>query len=116
MASLDDILTALKGAVNAVNSVTLALYHQTPATSSGQLSVDVLVQAGFVRLTGIAVSTGGTGGTLYDAASLAAAAAGNATYVIPASLGYQAYNMVFTNGLVYKPGAGQKVTLFYSRN
>ena len=116
MASLDDILTSLKGAVNAINGVALAFNHQVPANSSGQLSVDTLVQTGFMRVTGISVGTAGAVGTLYDASSLAAAAAGNAIYVAPASLGYIPLNMVFTAGLVYKPGAGQKVTLFYSRN
>jgi len=115
MASLDDILTSLKNVVTAANGVAQGLQRQVPTTTSGQLSANTLVQTGFVRVTGIAVVTAGAIGGLYDAATIAGAGSGQEVYAVAAAVGYTAVNMVFENGLVYKPGAGQVATIFYSR-
>ena len=115
MASLDDILTALKGGVQALNGATQATNRTTPTGTSGQLAANTLVQTGFVRVTGIAVIAAGAVGGLYDAATLAAAGSGQQVFTVPASVGYIPVNMVFAEGLVYKPGAGQTVAIFYTR-
>lgn len=115
MASLDDILTALKGGVQAMNANTLALNRAQPTLTSGQLAADTLIQTGFVRVTGISVVDAGAVGGLYDAATIVNATAGQQIYAVPATAGFIALNMVFTSGLVYKPGAAQKVTIFYTR-
>ena len=115
MASLDDILTAIKGGVNALNGNTQATNRTTPTLTSGQLAADTLVQSGFVRVTGVSVTTAGAVGGLYDAATIGGAGAGQEIYSVAATLGFVPLNMVFANGLVYKPGAGQKVTIFYTR-
>lgn len=115
MASLDDILTALKGGVNAVNGNTQSLQRQTPSSTSGQLAADTLVQAGFVRITGISVVVAGAVGGLYDAPTIALAGSGQQVFVVPASTDFIPLNMVFANGLVYKPGAAQVAAIFYTR-
>ena len=115
MASLDDILTTLKGAVNAVNGNTQVLKGQIPTSTSGQLAANTLVQTGFVRVTGISIVTAGAIGGLYDAATIALAIAGTEVFAVPAAVGYTPVNMVFANGLVYKPGAAQVATIFYTR-
>lgn len=115
MASLDDILTTLQGGVKAMNANTLALNRAQPTQDSGQLSADALVQTGFVRVTGISVVVAGAVGGLYDAATIVNATAGQQIYVVPAAVGFTAVNMVFNDGLVYKPGAGQKTVIFFTR-
>lgn len=115
MASLDDILTSLKNVVTAANGVSQGLQRQVPTSTSGQLAANTLVQTGFVRVTGISVVVAGAVGGLYDANTIALAGAGEQVFSVAAIAGYFPLNMVFTNGLVYKPGAAQKVTIFYTR-
>lgn len=114
-ASLADILSAVQNLVQATNINAKALNGGIPQETSGQLTANILVQTGFVRVTGISVTTAGAIGTLFDAANLAAAGAGNAVYIVPAAVGFISLNMVFKNGLVYKPGAAQVATIFFGR-
>lgn len=114
-ASLSDILTAIKNLVIATNANADALNSAVPHFTSGQLAASTLVQVGFVRVTGISVTTAGAAGTLNDAATIAGAGAGNVISSVPATVGFFPVNMVFMNGLVYLVGAAQVVTLFYSR-
>lgn len=113
--SLSDILTAIKNLVIAYNAGSDALNSAVPHFTSGQMAANTLVQTGFVRVTGISVTTAGAAGTLNDAATIALSGAGNVVAVVPAAAGFLAVNMVFQHGLVYKPGAAQVATLFYSR-
>lgn len=113
--SLSDILTAIKNLTVATNGIADADNAAVPHFTSGQMAANTLVQAGFVRLVGISVTTAGAAGTLHDAGTVALAGAGNVVGVVPAAAGFLAVNMVFTAGLVYKPGAAQVATLFYSR-
>ncbi len=115
MASLDDILTTLQGGVKAINGNTLALKQQAPTETSGQLAANTLVQTGFVRVTGISVTVAGAVGGLYDAATIALAISDTEVFVVPTAVGYIPLNMVFADGLVYKPGAAQVATIFYTR-
>lgn len=115
MASLDDILTSLKNVVTAANGVAQGLKRQVPDSTSGQLAADTLVQTGFVRVIGISVVAAGAVGALYDAATIALASADEQVFVVPATVGYISLNMVFADGLVYKPGLAQLATIFYTR-
>lgn len=115
MASLSDILTAVQNAVNALNGFVTATNRVIPPFTSGQLVADTLVQTGFVRVTGVSVYAGGAVGALHDAASLALAVSGTEIYQVGTTEGYFATDMVFKDGLVYKPGAAQIVAIFYSR-
>lgn len=114
-ASLADILFSIQNLVVATNDLTRVTSAEIPDTTSGQLSANALVQTGFVRVTGVSVTTAGAIGTLFDAPNLAGAGAGNAIYTVPAAVGFIPLNMVFENGLVYKPGAAQVATIFYRR-
>lgn len=115
MSALTDILTALQNGVNAVNALTQAVVRGTPTDSSGQLSADTLVQVGFVRVLGVSVTTAGAAGGLYDTATLAGAGAGQLVYSVFAMVNFFPLNIVFKDGLVFKPGAGQKATIIYAR-
>lgn len=113
--SLSDVLTTLKAIAAAINSMATETAHGFPTDSSQQLAANTLVQVGFVRVTGMAVVTAGVAGGLYDAATVAGAGSGQQVATVPATVGYTPMNMVFETGLVYKPGAGQVITLFYRR-
>lgn len=115
-ASLSDILTSIQNLVVATNAAANANNRLVPNLTSGRLAANTLVQTGFVRVTGISVVTAGAAGALFDAATLAGAAAGtNDVYPVAAAAGFTPLNMVFKNGLVYKPGAAQVATIFYTR-
>lgn len=113
--SVTDIVTSLQNAVQASNTIADALTSQIPHFTSGQLTVDTLVLPGFVRVNGYSVVTAGATGGLYDASSIANASATALVFAVPATVGFQAVNMVFANGLVYKPGAAQVAAFFYAR-
>lgn len=115
MASLSDILTSVQQGVQAFNGFTLELAKRSPPFTSGQLAADTLVQTGFVRVLGVSVVDGGAAGALHDVAMLANAASTNQVYEVPTTEGYIPVNMVFKDGLVYKPGAGQIIAIFYAR-
>lgn len=115
MASLADILTTAQNITNALNGFVTATNRLIPPYTSGQVSASALIQTGFVRVTGISVYAGGAVGALHDAASLALAVSGTEIYQVPTTEGYIACDMVFKDGLVYIPGAGQIAAFFYSR-
>lgn len=115
-ASLSDILTSIQNLVVATNAVANANNGLIPHLTSGRLAANTLVQTGFVRVLGISVVVAGAVGALLDAATLASAAVGtNDVYDVPAATGFIPLNMVFANGLVYKPGAAQVAAIFYAR-
>lgn len=114
-ASLTDAITSLQNMPVSLNGIRQVLAQMVPALTSGQMSASTLVQTGFVRVLGIAISTAGAAGALHDAATIADAASGNVIYTVPATAGFTAVNMVFQNGLVYIPGAGQVAAVFYAR-
>lgn len=114
-ASLSDLLSAMQNGVTAMNAFVTAVTRDAPALTSGQLAADKLVQIGFVRVLGVSIVAGGAAGGLYDAASVTAAISTTQVYVTGTTPGFYPVNMVFVNGLVYKPGAGQTVTIFYAR-
>lgn len=115
-ASLSDMLSTVKNLVEATNTLAKAANGLIPQFTSGRLAANTQIQSGFIRVTGISVLAAGAAGALHDAATLAAAVAGtNDIFVVPATVGFTATNMVFANGLVYKPGAAQVATIFYAR-
>lgn len=112
---LASILTSLQNVVNAGTALVRATANQSPTDTSGQLAADTLIQTGFVRVLGVSVVAGGAAGGLYDAATITGATTGRQLYVVGTVAGFFPVNMVFPTGLVYKPGAGQKAAIFYTR-
>lgn len=121
MASLDDVVTVQKNGVVAVNALVQALadfkaiYESFVgnAAISGVNSNSLVISAAG-RLVTVSVITGASGGTIHDAASVAAATTDNAIYAIPATAGAYAVNFPFTNGLVIKPAVTSVVSVSYS--
>lgn len=114
-ASLTDALGSFQNTVVALNGIRQVLAQMVPSLTSGQMAASTLVQSGFVRVLGIAVSTAGAAGALHDAPTLAGAASGNVIFTVPATIGFYPTNMVFKDGLVYVPGASQVAAVFYAR-
>jgi hypothetical protein len=113
--SLGDVLTAIQSLSQNCQQIAKFLNEQSPDLSSGKLTATTLVQTGFVRVTGVSVIVAGAAGSLNDAATAALAVTGNVVYTVQATVGFYPVNMVFLNGLVYTPGAGQEIAIFYTR-
>jgi hypothetical protein len=115
MASTDDLLSALKNVVIALNSAN-QYYKQGYAQSrSLGLSASSVVSAQSGRVYSINVTTAGsTTGAIYDSSTVAGAGSTNLIFVIPNSVGVVNLNFPFTNGLVYVPGSGQVASISYS--
>ena len=103
-------------AQNIIQAVT-ELQQLMPSLSSGHMSADTLVTAGFVRVLGISVTVAGSPtGFLHDAATLATAGSTNDIYAIPSAVGFYPVQLICQKGLVYKPGTGEHITVFYGRS
>lgn len=113
MASLDDILTAAKNVVTAVNGAAQTYLNVQGAQNSGNLTTATLVQSGAGRVATVSVTVAGSAvGKIYDANS--ATSTTNPVYVIPNTVGVVFVNMPVGIGLVVAPGTGQSVTVSYS--
>lgn len=121
MASLDDVVTVQKNGVVGVNALVQALSDFKDmyssfigGSSTTGIAADALVTTGSGRLVTVSVITGASGGTIHDAATVAAASTSNAIYAIPSTTGAYAVNFPFVNGLVVKPAATSTVSVSYS--
>jgi hypothetical protein len=114
-ASLDDILTAQKNGVVAINNVAKSTQRVSGTQTSSTVTTSTLVVAGSGYLVNFAVLVAGSAaGTINNAATTALAAAGNALCATPATVGVYSAGQVFTNGLVIVPGTGQSINITYS--
>ena len=113
MATLDDILSAQKNGVIAINNVaTLNRRTQGNATSL-TVTGNTLVVTGSGYLCRYSVLVAGAAGTVHDANTIANASSSNALCATVATVGVFDVGAVFSNGLVIKPGAGQSVNITY---
>ena len=116
MASLDDILTTQKNGVVAVNGLQQANLRGQGSFTSATVTADTLVVTGPGRLVNFAVAVDGSAaGGVYDALTVAAAAAANQLCATPATVGVYQTGQIFTDGLEIKPGTGQSINVTYSR-
>jgi hypothetical protein len=114
MATLDDILSAQKNGVIAINNVaTLNRRNQGNATSL-TVTGNTLVVTGAGYLCRYAVVVAGSGaGTINDANTVANASSSNALCATIATVGVYEVGAVFNSGLVIKPGSGQSINITY---
>jgi hypothetical protein len=113
MASMGDIAGIQQTATAILSAMQETLAKTVPTNSTGYLDANTLLQSGFTRVLGISVMTGGTA-YLHDCATLADAGPSNQIYLLPATAGFYATNMVFHKGLVLVAGA-TKCAIFYTR-
>ncbi len=120
MASLDDILTATKNIVTALNQLgqTYLQVNGSIRSASATGATPVLIASGQGRLASVSVTaiSGGATGMIYDLSSTdpTGILIGNSLYQIPHELGVTYVNLPYNNGLVLVPGAGMTVIISYS--
>lgn len=114
-ASLDDILTAQKNGVQAINSVNNTNQSLQGSVNSGEISTTKYfkTQYGWVARISVIVA-GSTTGMIYDANSVAGAVTGNRLYVIQNTVGIQSVMLPVNNGIVVTPGTGMILTISYN--
>lgn len=114
MASLDDLLTAQKNGVVAINGVAQANLRSEGNATSNTVTSDTLVLAGSGYLCRYAVVVAGSAsGLIHNANSITNASASNALCATISTVGVYDVGLVFTNGLVIKPGTGQSINVTY---
>ena len=115
MATLDDILTAQKNGVVALNAINSNNLKFQGTGTSATVTGNTLVITGKGRLVNYAVVVAGTGaGGVYDSATVAGAGASNQLCATLTTLGVYATGQIFSNGLVIKPGTGQSINVTYA--
>lgn len=114
-ASLDDILTAQKNGVVAINNVARTTQRGQGTQTSATVTATTLVATGPGYLVNFAVLVAGSSaGTINNANATGSAAAANALCATPATVGIYSAGQLFTNGLVIVPGTGQSINVTYS--
>jgi hypothetical protein len=115
MASLDDLLTASKNIVVALNASNNFAKLGFAQSSKLNITASTLVASNAGRLYTVLVTTAGsTAGSLYDAANTSSVAASNLIANIPATVGAVDFNWPFQNGLVFVPGSGMVANIAYT--
>ena len=114
MASLDDLLTAAKNIVTAINGVNITVRASRGTLTSPTLMTDTVITTRPGRLVNFAVTITGSGnGALHNASTVATATAANLLVIVPQTLGVVPVGQAFTVGLVYKRGTGQSANVTY---
>ena len=119
MATLDDILTAIKNGVVAINAIDADISSYVDGsignTTSSLITSQTLVVNGSGILVAVSVVVAGTTvGTANDSLSTTGATAATAFLAIPNTIGVTQVGFRFTNGLVITPGTGQSIVVSYS--
>lgn len=113
-ASLDDILTAAKNLVVALNNVQQTLEEHNEEYTSTTVTASTLIIAGTGKVLSFCVTVAGTtNGTINNSATTGGAAAANVLAAIPNTIGVTLCNLMFTDGIVIVPGTGQSVNVTY---
>jgi hypothetical protein len=113
-ASLDDILTAQKNGVIALNNIQQALASEVATVTTAVATASTFVLAGKGRLLRFSVLVAGTTvGFVYNSATPTGGAASNALVACPNTIGVYEAGVVFDSGLVIAPGTGQSVSITY---
>lgn len=115
MASLDDILTTQKNGVVAINNYTNAVLRGQGLYTSATVTATTLVVSGRGYLVSYSVLVAGSAdGIIYNFNATSGYSAAQALCSVSATVGISPAGLVFTNGLVIVPGAGQSINVTYS--
>jgi hypothetical protein len=112
-ASLDDILTAIKNGVQAINNWSQTNLQINGFLTASNITTATQVKNGQGRLCYVSVIVAGsTVGKAYDTVGTTSTA--NVIFTIPNTVGVTFVNLPVSNGLVIVPGTGQTVAVSYS--
>ena len=115
MASLDDLLSAQKNGVVAINGVASGNLRAQGTVTSATVSANTLVITGKGYLVRWSVVVAGTtAGGIYNTNSTSTTATANQLAVRPNSVGITNAGLNFTNGLVITVGSGMSVNVTYA--
>lgn len=113
MTSPDDILTAVKNIVTALNNYSQSYLNVNGSTNATGLTTATVVKASAGRVCTVSVIVAGSGaGTVYD--GTVAGATKNPVFTIPMTAGVYVVNIPTLFGIVVAPGSGQTVTVSFS--
>lgn len=113
MAALDDLLSAVKNVVTAINGAAQYYAQVNGLQTKGAITAPILLKQGAGRVATVSTINGGTAnGTIYDSTDVTSSA--NPIYTIINTPGVVHVNMPVSFGIVVKPGAGQTVAVSYS--
>ena len=121
MASLDDILTATKNAVTAINNGAQTLLSINGLKTQANITTTTVLKTSAGRVATVSIVVGGTGsplggggtnGTICDSNSTTSLT--NVIFTIPNTPGVVFLNMPTSNGIVVAPGPGQTVAVSFS--
>jgi len=113
-ASMDDMLTAVKNGVIALNNIRQALASEVATSTTPVATASTFVLAGKGRLLRFSVTVAGTtAGFVHNSATPTGATATNALVACPNTIGVYECNVVFDAGLVIVPGTGQSLNITY---
>jgi hypothetical protein len=114
-ASLDDILTAQKNGVIAINNLSQGTLRGLGTQTSATITAATVIYVGKGYLVNFAVVVGGaTAGTISNTGAVSTVAAANALCIVPNTIGIVNVGQVFSTGLVVTPGTGQSINVTYS--
>ena len=112
-ATLDDILTAQKNGVLAINGVANATLFTAGKLAAPAITSATLVRSGAGWVAKVSVTVAGSAaGIIYDSVSTTSPTP--AIAVIPNTVGIVTVNLPVTNGIVFVPGSGMTATVSYS--
>lgn len=113
-ASLDDILTAQKNGVIALNSIQQALAAEIATVTTTVATGSTFVVAGKGRLLRFSVLVAGTTvGFIHNSSTPTGGSSSNALVACPNTIGVYEAGVVFDSGLVIAPGTGQSISITY---
>jgi hypothetical protein len=113
-ASLDDILTAQKNGVIALNAIQQALASEVATVTTAVATSSTFVVAGKGRLLRVSILVAGsTTGFVHNSATPTGGAASNALVACPNTIGVYEANVVFSAGLLIEPGTSQSISITY---
>jgi hypothetical protein len=113
-ASLDDILTAQKNGVIALNAIQQSLASEVATITTAVATSSTFIVAGKGRLLRYSNTVAGTTvGFIYNSSTPTGGAASNALVACPNTIGVYEVNVVFDAGLVIAPGTGQSINVTY---
>lgn len=114
-ASLDDILTAQKNGVVAINNLSQGTLRGLGTQTSVTVTAATVIYVGAGYLVSFSIVVAGSAaGTISNTNAVASVAAANALCATPATVGIVKVGQVFSTGLVVTPGTGQSINVTYS--
>ena len=116
MASLDDILTAVKNAVTSINNLSQTWLQINGQSIASNVTAATLAKTGAGRLCVVSVvAPGSTEGKIYDTNSVSSTSGVIYSILHTVPIGtVQVVNLPFSNGLVIVPGTGQVLAVSFT--